>query len=112
MAEIGSRPRRVVERIREILADRSTPLAGARVLVVGVAYKPDVADLRESPALEILNLLRDHGAEVGFYDPFFDSITLHDGTVLPGTVHPAGFGADLVLLHTDHCGIRHLVARR
>lgn len=102
MAEIGSRPRQVVERIREILADNSTPLRGARVLVTGVSYKPDVADLRESPALEVLGLLRDRGVEVGFYDPFFDSVTLHDGTELPATLDPTGFGADLVLLHTDH----------
>ena len=102
MAEIGSRPRQVVERIREILADHSTPMRGSRVLVAGVSYKPDVADLRESPALEILSLLHDRGVEVAFYDPFFNSITLHDGTELPSTLDPTGFGADLVLLHTDH----------
>lgn len=102
MTEIGSRPRHVVERIREILADHSTPMKGSRVLVVGVSYKPDVADLRESPALEILSLLRDHGADVAFYDPFFDAVGLHDGTELQGTLDPTGFAADLVLLHTDH----------
>jgi nucleotide sugar dehydrogenase len=102
MAEIGSRPRRVVERIREILADHSTPMLGARVLVVGVAYKPDVADLRESPALEIMSLLRGHGATVGFYDPLFDSVPLHDGEEVAATLDPIGFAADLVLLHTDH----------
>ena len=45
-----------------------TPVAGTRILVVGVAYKPDVADVRESPALEILQRLRDAGASVGFVD--------------------------------------------
>jgi UDP-N-acetyl-D-glucosamine dehydrogenase len=82
MTEIGSRPRQVVERIREILADNSTPLSGSRVLVVGVSYKPDVADLRESPALEILDLLHGRGVNVGFYDPFFESVRLHDGSEL------------------------------
>lgn len=102
MTEIGSRPRQVVERIREILADHSTPMSGSRVLVTGVSYKPDVADLRESPALEILSLLHDRGVEVAYYDPFFDSVTLHDGTELDATVDPVAFRADLVVLHTDH----------
>ena len=63
MTEIAVRPRRVVERVPEVLADRGGALAGARVLVVGVAYKPDVADLRESPAIEIIDRL--HAARGG-----------------------------------------------
>lgn len=102
MSEIAGRPRRVVERVRQTLADKGKPLNGARVLVVGVSYKPDVADLRESPALEILSLLRGYGAEVAYHDPFFDSLTLKDGTELSGITDPAGFNSDLVLLHTDH----------
>lgn len=102
MSEIASRPRRVVERIRQILASRSTALAGARVLVVGVSYKPDVADLRESPALEILRLLRAGGADVGYLDPYFESVMMPDGLELYGVSNPVEFHADIVLLHTDH----------
>jgi len=102
MAEIAGRPRRVVERVRQTLADHGKPLDGARVLVVGVAYKPDVADLRESPALEILSLLRGYGSQVAYHDPYFDSLMLHDGTQLTGQTDPAGFNPDLVLLHTTH----------
>lgn len=105
MSEIAGRPRRVVARIREVLADNGKPIAGARVLVSGVAYKPDVADLRESPALEILHLLHDQGAHVAYHDRFFDTLTLHGGVELVNTTDPAGFGADLVLLHTDHTSI-------
>lgn len=105
MSEIGARPRRVVERAREALADHGKSLQGARILVVGIAYKPDVADLRESPALEILHLLGNSGAEIAFNDPFFESLTLHDGTELFGTTDPADFEADLVLLHTSHTGL-------
>lgn len=105
MSEIAGRPRRVVERVRQVLADQGKALSGARVLVVGVAYKPDVADLRESPALEILSLLRGFGSQVAYHDPFFESLVLHDGTGLESITDPAGFGADLVLLHTDHSSV-------
>lgn len=102
MTEIAARPRRVVDRVRQTLADDCRPLTGARILIIGVAYKPDVADLRESPALEILMLLKSNGAEIAYYDPYFESLSLHDGTELEGVIEPAAFGADLVLLHTPH----------
>ena len=102
MAGIAGRPRRVVERVRHTLADLGLPLQGARILVVGVAYKPDVADLRESPALEILNLLRGLGSDVGYYDHHFPALSLPDGSLLSGVADPSDFGADLVVLHTDH----------
>ncbi|MEB0002353.1 nucleotide sugar dehydrogenase [Cryobacterium sp. 10I1] len=102
MSEIAGRPRRVLERVRETLADQGKPLRGARVLVVGVSYKPNVADLRESPALDILSMLADQGADVGFHDPFFGSVRLRNGRELTATVDPDAFGADLVVLHTDH----------
>ncbi len=62
-------PRYVVARLEAGLAERGVMLAGARVLVLGVSYKPDVDDLRESPALEILALLRERGAEITYHDP-------------------------------------------
>ena len=104
MVEIAARPTKVVDRVREILANSGIGLGGARVLVVGVSYKPDVADLRESPALEILAGLYDSGAIVGFVDPHFDTLTLSNGVVLDGMTDPAVFDADLVLLHTRHAG--------
>jgi len=105
MSEIAMRPRRVVERARQVLADHGIPLSSARVLVEGIAYKPDVADLRESPALEILDLLHAAGATVAYHDPFFAQVSLHDGTILDDTSEPEEFGADLVVLHTLHSGL-------
>jgi nucleotide sugar dehydrogenase len=102
MAGIAGRPRRVVERVRQTLADQGVPLQQARILIVGVSYKKDVADLRESPALEILNLLQALGSDVGYYDDHFANLALPDGSLLAGITDPAGFDADLVLLHTDH----------
>ena len=63
-------PRFVVETTRRALDRQGTDLAGARILILGVAYKRDVDDLRESPALRIIDLLRDRGAEVLYNDPF------------------------------------------
>lgn len=102
MAEIASRPGRVVDRTREVLSDAGRGLRGARVLVVGVAYKRDVADLRESPALEILEGLQAAGAEVGYADHRFPRLTLRSGEVLDDVVDEAGFNADVVLVHTRH----------
>lgn len=102
MSEIASRPRRVVERVRQTLADHSQSLFGARILVVGVSYKPDVADLRESPALEILRLLHNLGAQISYCDPYFETLALHDGTELIGVKNPGASTHDLVLVHTNH----------
>ena len=102
MAGIAGRPHRVVARIRETLSEAGRGLTGARVLVVGVAYKPDVQDLRESPALEVLSELIADGVTVAYHDPLFASVSLPEGTTLIGVDDPAGFDADLVLLHTAH----------
>ncbi len=63
-------PKYVVERLRQAL-DSAESLAGRRILLLGLAYKPDVADPRESPTFEILSLLDAEGAEVDYHDPYF-----------------------------------------
>lgn len=103
MRAIAARPGRVVQRGRDVLAEAGIPLAGAQVLVVGVSYKPGVADVRESPALEIIERLRHGGAEVSYVDPYVDHIALEDG-LLAGTDHPWRRAWDLVLVHTLHPG--------
>lgn len=105
MAEIAARPSRVVARIRETLSGAGKGLPGARVLVVGIAYKPDVEDLRESPALEIMAGLIAAGATVAYHDPYFPSAMLDDGSTVIGVSDPAGFDADLVLIHTVHASV-------
>jgi UDP-N-acetyl-D-glucosamine dehydrogenase len=59
-----------VEKIARALNDHSKPVRGSRVAIVGVSYKPGVGDLRESPALKIIRLLREQGAEVTYHDDF------------------------------------------
>ncbi|WP_107118963.1 nucleotide sugar dehydrogenase [Streptomyces bungoensis] len=104
MSAIAGRPRRVVQRVRDILAERATSVSGARILVVGVAYKPGVADLRESPALEIMEELAEDGAKVEFSDPLVTSLRL-GAAVHPSVTEPADREWDLVLVHTVHPGV-------
>jgi UDP-N-acetyl-D-glucosamine dehydrogenase len=101
MERIAHRPTQVVERIRELLSDRGRSLTGARILVAGVAYKPDVADLRESPALEIMQRLRALGASIGYVDPHIPHVVV-DGIEMEPVKDPATFHPTLVLLHTNH----------
>jgi UDP-N-acetyl-D-glucosamine dehydrogenase len=67
-------PRYVVERVMDALNDRSKALKGSRILVLGVAYKPDVDDVRESPALDVIGLLQNKGADVKYHDPYIPHI--------------------------------------
>jgi len=71
-------PRYVVSLIQDGLNQQCKSLRGSRVLVLGVAYKPDIDDLRESPALDVIGLLEQKGADVTYHDPFIPLIR-HDG---------------------------------
>ncbi|QNO38038.1 nucleotide sugar dehydrogenase [Protaetiibacter sp. SSC-01] len=102
MSEIAARPARVVERAAQVLSDAGRGLGGARVLVVGVSYKPDVADLRESPALEIIHGLERRGAIVEYLDPLCPQARMLDGRVTETVRDPLGFAPDLVVIHTRH----------
>jgi UDP-N-acetyl-D-glucosamine dehydrogenase len=96
-------PAWVAARIGEALNDHAKPLKGAKVLVLGVAYKPDVGDMRESPSLRVMSVLARRGVKLAFHDPFVDAVTL-DGRRLARTelTARAVAGADLVALLTPH----------
>ena len=67
-------PRYVVHRMLEAMNDRGKVLKGSKVLVLGVAYKPDIDDVRESPALDVIGMLQNKGAEVVYHDPYIPHI--------------------------------------
>ena len=67
-------PRYVVGRILEAMNDREKTLKGSKVLVLGAAYKPDINDMRESPALDVIGLLQQKGAQVRYHDPYVPHI--------------------------------------
>jgi UDP-N-acetyl-D-glucosamine dehydrogenase len=105
MKSIGLRPARVIERAGEVLAGDERTLAGARVLVVGVSYKPGVRDLRQSPAIPLIAGLIREGADVQYYDPLIPSVRLPDGRLLNSTPSPRGADYDLAVIHTVHPGV-------
>jgi nucleotide sugar dehydrogenase len=104
MRGIAERPAHIVARVREELADHGIALRGAHVAIVGVAYKPGVEDVRESPALEIISRLTELGAEVSYVDPYVPVIHV-DGQRLAAMTPPELLlrrSVDLAVLHTRH----------
>jgi nucleotide sugar dehydrogenase len=99
MAAIAARPGRVAARVVETLAESGRGVRGARLIVVGVSYKPGVADLRASPAVEIITALRGKGADVHYWDPLVPVLPLPDGA-LASEADPDGAAYDLALVHT------------
>jgi UDP-N-acetyl-D-glucosamine dehydrogenase len=96
-------PRHVVDLVIEGLNRHAKPLYGSRVLVLGVAYKQDIADVRESPALKIIPMLERRGAKVVFIDPLVGSVRFDEGLrhSLPYSTQAIA-EADCVLLLTAH----------
>lgn len=102
--EINSEmPRYWVNKVQDALNEAGKAIKGSRVLVLGVAYKKDIDDLRESPALDIIELLRAKGADVRYHDPYVPVIS-HNGFELAGEadLETALDAADCVLIVTDH----------
>jgi UDP-N-acetyl-D-glucosamine dehydrogenase len=101
--EINSEmPEYVVRRVADALNDRERSVKGSRILVLGVSYKRDVDDVRESPALDILRLLENRGARVGYNDPHVPRLELDSSVLLSQELLPAVAEADLVVIVTDH----------
>ncbi|MBK9006534.1 MAG: nucleotide sugar dehydrogenase [Anaerolineae bacterium] len=98
-------PRYVVERIMDALNDKSKALKGSKILVLGVAYKPDVSDVRESPALDVIGLLQNKGANVEYHDPYIPHIHHEtDGWHMDSVkdVMSSVNDADAVVIITNH----------
>ena len=82
---------------------RQRSLNGSRILVLGVAYKPDISDTRESPALKLIGLLRTAGAEVAYHDPHVPSFDEHGVALSSSPLEPAEY--DCVVIVTNHSGV-------
>ena len=96
-------PRFAVGRVQDALNERGKPVKGSRLLVLGVAYKPDIDDMRESPALDVIHLLKQKGAEVVYHDPYVPHFQ-HDGWQMASVVDLMGevSRADAVVIITNH----------
>jgi UDP-N-acetyl-D-glucosamine dehydrogenase len=98
-------PRYVVSRVMEALNDRGRALKGSKILVLGAAYKADIDDIRESPALDVIALLRQKGALVSYHDPYIPHIEHEtEGWQMDSVqdVMEAVREADGVVIITDH----------
>jgi UDP-N-acetyl-D-glucosamine dehydrogenase len=111
--EINDRmPPYVVQRVVEILNEREKALRGSKLLLVGLAYKRDIGDLRESPALKIAKLLLEGGAHLSYHDPYVPEVVIEDGRFSSVPLTPEVLKeSDLVLITTDHSNVDyHLIA--
>jgi UDP-N-acetyl-D-glucosamine dehydrogenase len=109
----GSMPEHVLSLVRRVLNARGKPVKGARVLVLGVAYKADIDDLRESPALDIIGLLEEEGAQVAYHDPHAPSLELRGRrwTSRPLTAETLR-DCDLVVVTTAHSSVDYALVLR
>jgi UDP-N-acetyl-D-glucosamine dehydrogenase len=104
-------PYHCVAKAQRALNDRGLAVKGARIAVIGVAYKPGVGDVRESPALKIISLLTELGAEVAYHDPHVPELA--ELGLRSSPFEQAIADADLALIVTAHPGVDHdLIARR
>ena len=98
-----AQPGYCVDRIARALNEAERSVKGAKILILGVSYKPGVGDVRESPALEVIALLRELGAEVSYHDPFVPELS---ELGLRSVELDAGLGvADIAAIVTAHPGV-------
>lgn len=96
-------PRHVVTKIAEALNESEKSLKGSDILVLGVAYKPDIGDPRESPALDIIELLRQRGARISYSDPYVPSVRIGDHVFSSVPLENDRLqNADCVVIATNH----------
>ena len=99
----GQMPEHVVSKIASILNDDRIAVNGARVLILGVAYKADVGDMRESPAIDIIRMLAQRGGEISYHDPHVAELIV-DGSSYKSSDLTDDLleGADVAVILTDH----------
>lgn len=103
--EINSEmPEHVCGLVADALNEQRKSVKGSRVLVLGVTYKRDIEDVRESPALDILRLLESRGALISYSDPFVPELAWNEGSLRSVELLPSVREADAVVIVTDHSG--------
>ncbi len=99
----SSMPRYIVEKVGDILNKYGKTIKGSKILILGVTYKKDISDIRESPAIDIITMLINKGAEVEYHDPYIS--TLHLGEIVKASYPIKEMGLnnfDLAIIVTDH----------
>ncbi len=109
----GAMPEYVVEKAAKVLNDRRMALKGARVLLLGLAYKKDVGDLRDSPAFDVARLLAERGAVIAYHDPFVPSTELAGARYRSTPLTIAALRrSDCVVLLTNHSSVDYAFVLR
>jgi UDP-N-acetyl-D-glucosamine dehydrogenase len=104
----GSMPKHVVGLIGDALNDRSCAIRGSKILIVGVAYKPNIDDVRESPALDIMQMLNNKGAKIDWFDPHVPALHGMDSmTKVEQWSESALADYDAAVILTPHKGVNH-----
>jgi UDP-N-acetyl-D-glucosamine dehydrogenase len=98
-------PEFVVEKIQNALNDRTKPVRGSHIHILGTAYKRNIDDVRESPALDIIVLLQRMGANVTYSDPFVKSLQVNSQKMETQDMLMSVAAADCVVIVTDHSGV-------
>jgi UDP-N-acetyl-D-glucosamine dehydrogenase len=99
-----SMPLYVIDKVTDALNDAAKAVRGSRIVVLGVAYKRNVNDVRESPALDVIELLRQKGADIVYHDPHVPNILLEEGHIMYSCEYSNDLlhNADCVVIVTDH----------
>ncbi len=102
----NSMPEHVATKVADLLNEERLAVNGSRVLILGVAYKPDVGDMRESPALDVMSLLQAKGADITFHDPHVSELVV-DGRTYKNTdlSDEVLSSSDIAVILTDHAAV-------
>jgi nucleotide sugar dehydrogenase len=98
----NSMPNYVISRISELMNRKEKLLKNSKILILGVAYKKDIGDTRESPAIDIIESLLEKSAEVSFYDPYVDELIVNKESILKEKGLESISNFDMVIIHTPH----------
>jgi len=108
----GHMPHFVVEKVQNALNDRGRAVKGSRIHILGVAYKRDIDDVRESPALDVIHLLKQRGARVTFTDPYVPTLRVDGEDLFSADFSESLQAADCVVIITDHTAINYQAVAR
>ena len=98
----NSMPNYVISRISELMNKKEILLKNSKILLLGVAYKKDIGDTRESPAIDIIESLLEKSVEVSFYDPYVDELIVNKKSILKEQDLESASNYDMVIIHTPH----------
>jgi len=104
----NSMPNYVISRISEIMNKKEILLKNSKILLLGVAYKKDIGDTRESPAIDIIESLLEKSVEVSFYDPYVDELIVNKKSILKEQDIESAPNYDMVIIHTPHTSFSNI----